>query len=148
VGTNGYTAAWDPNNFPVYGSYGINGWMYNPPPASGVPDANFYWRKLSAAYPGHNVPLFGDCNYDGSTPDATNTVPSVKNQQIEGTMGDMSNWCITRHDSQRPLDISFVDSSVTTVGLRQLWRLNWHVNMNTSYADAMAQWPKWIRSYQ
>jgi prepilin-type N-terminal cleavage/methylation domain-containing protein len=154
IGTNGYTADWDPANLPLYGSYGMNGWMYNPPasvPTADVPDPNGFWRKLSPALRGynglavsaHNVPLFGDCNYDGSQPFDTDAPPSVANEQSASS--DMSNWCITRHEGKRPLNISFLDSSVTTVGLKQLWTLNWSADFNTTIQP---RWPTWINAYQ
>ena len=144
VGSNGYTASWDPANLPLYGSYGINGWMYNPPSGS-VANGTNYWRKLSAAFPGHNVPLFADCNYDGSTPTDTDQPPPVANEQIEGTQGDMSLYSITRHDGQRPVIMSFVDSSVRSVGLKELWTLGWSTTFDTNYANRLNRWPLWMK---
>ena len=134
----------DPANLPLYGSYGINGWMYNPPSGS-VANGTNYWRKLSAAFPGHNVPLFADCNYDGSTPTDTDQPPPVANEQIEGTQGDMSLYSITRHDGQRPVTMSFVDSSVRSVGLKELWTLGWSTTFDTNYANRLNRWPLWMK---
>ena len=168
VGSNGYTANWDPppNPAPLFGSYGINGWMYNPPsstPTSDVSAAQVpcFWRKLSPALIGyggkpaaaHNVPLFGDCAYDGSQPNDTDSIPSTINTLINSTSAssDMSDWCITRHDGRSPLNMSFLDSSVTTVGLKQLWRLNWNPCFNVSYQDSLnnghGAWPGWMNSF-
>jgi prepilin-type N-terminal cleavage/methylation domain-containing protein len=158
VGTNGYTAPWDPANLPVYGSYGLNGWMYNPPasvPVADIPDPGGFWRKLSPAlvnYKGaptsaHNVPLFGDCVYDGSQPYYTDTIPSGPNILLEGNGSDMSNWLITRHESKRPLNMSFLDSSVRNVGFRELWTLNWAADFNTSGPPGHG-FPSWINAYQ
>jgi hypothetical protein len=153
MGTNGYTAPSGENwGVPgIYGSYGINGWMYNPSPlGTSAADAGnpAYWRKLSAAFPGHNVPLFGDCNYDGSSPTNTDVPPTVANQQ---TAYDMSNWCITRHDGRSPVTLSFVDSSVIPVGLKQLWRLKWCTTFNVSYQDSLngghGAWPPWMNAF-
>ena len=167
VGSNNYTAVWDPgpNPAPLYGSYGMNGWMYNPPPEVPTTDIsaaqiNCFWRKLSPALtgyqgkpaPAHNIPLFGDCSYDGSQPNDTDTIPSVMNQLVSSTAdGDMSDWCITRHDGRSPLNISFLDSSVQNVGLKQLWRLNWSPCFNVSYQDSQngghGAWPPWMSNY-
>jgi prepilin-type N-terminal cleavage/methylation domain-containing protein/prepilin-type processing-associated H-X9-DG protein len=156
VGSNGYTADWDPANLPLYGSYGINGWMYNPPssvPDSDVPDPSYFWRKLSVASIGYNglpvsshtIPLFADYNYDGSQPVDTDPPPAAANQQSQ--TADMSNVCITRHDGRNPVNISFLDSSVNPVGLKQLWRLNWSTSFNTTYQDQLNRWPTWMNQY-
>jgi len=151
VGSNNYTAIWDPAGLPLSGSYGMNGWMYNPPPTTpvaDVPDPGGFWRKLSAAGPGHNIPLFGDCNYDGSQPLDTD-VPPPENVQ---TAAEMSNWCITRHEGRRPLDISFLDSSVNPVGPKQLWTLKWSTDFNVNYQSSLnnghGAWPSWMSQYQ
>ena len=166
IGSNNYSAIWDPgpNPAPLYGSYGINGWMYNPPsvPTTDISAAQVpcFWRKLSPALLGyggkpaaaHNLPLFGDCAYDGSQPNATDTIPSAMNSIITSTSdGDMSDWCITRHNGRSPLNMSFLDSSVTTVGLKQLWRLNWSSCFDVSYQDSLlggkGKWPGWMSSF-
>jgi prepilin-type N-terminal cleavage/methylation domain-containing protein len=161
VGTNGYTASWDPQNLPVYGSYGINGWMYNPPPStptSDIPTVDIpgFWRKLAPNTAGtngfpvatHNIPLLGDCAYDGSQPYQGDTIPPGPNIVIgPGAGSDMSNWLITRHDSKRPLEMSFLDSSVRPVGLRELWTLNWSAIFNTSGPPGHG-FPIWIKAYQ
>jgi prepilin-type N-terminal cleavage/methylation domain-containing protein len=132
MGTNSYPIeAWGAAG--LYGSYGINGWMYNPPavPPSDIPanQVNSFWRKLTPALTGphglsvsaQNIPLFADCAYDGSEPSVTDP-PVINNQSIAD---DMSNYCITRHDGRAPVVISFLDASVHSVGLRKLWGLNW-----------------------
>jgi prepilin-type N-terminal cleavage/methylation domain-containing protein len=158
VGTNGYTAPWDPNNLPVYGSYGINGWMYNPP--SSVPDlANqgAYWRKLTpslAGYNGlpaaaHNIPLFSDCAYDGSL--VYNSDPPPTSPNLLGGPGDddIADYCITRHpDGKRPVVMSFLDSSVRSVGLREMWTLNWSAIYNTAEGPTGHGFPTWMKAYQ
>lgn len=157
VGSNGYTAGWDPQNLPVAGSYGINGWMYNPPPsvpASDLPDAAGFWRKLTPSFVGYggmpasanNIPLFGDCNYDGSQPSDTDAPPPVANQQSQTS--DISNFCITRHDGKRPLEMTFLDSSVRPVGLRELWTLNWSTDFNTGHGPGGHGFPVWMNAYQ
>jgi prepilin-type N-terminal cleavage/methylation domain-containing protein len=155
MGSNGYVVeAWGAPG--LYGSYGINGWMYNPPPVptSDIPanEVNSYWRKLSpvlvgpggSAAPANNVPLFSDCAYDGSQPLDTDQPTPQPNQQ--SITDDMSNYCITRHDGRNPVVISFLDSSVRPVGLRQLWGLNWSTTFDPSLQNSHV-WPTWILSY-
>ncbi|MGD0813862.1 MAG: prepilin-type N-terminal cleavage/methylation domain-containing protein [Verrucomicrobiota bacterium] len=160
VGTNNYTANWDPQNLAAYGSYGINGWMYNPPlstPTSDVPTTDIpgFWRKLApnaVGYNGlpvalHNIPLLGDCAYDGSQPYPTDTIPAAPNTLSTGAGSDMSDWLITRHDGRSPLEMAFLDSSVRPVGFRELWTLNWSAIFNTSGPPGHG-FPTWIKAYQ
>ena len=155
MGSNGYAV--EPWGAPgLYGSYGINGWMYNPPPvpASDIPanEVGSFWRKLTPALTGpggspvsaDNVPLFADCAYDGSQPLDTDQPTQQPNQQ--SITDDMSNYCITRHDGRTPVVISFLDSSVRPVGLRQLWRLNWSTTFDPNLQNSRI-WPAWILSY-
>jgi prepilin-type N-terminal cleavage/methylation domain-containing protein len=173
LGTNVYTTqnvqylAWGimgSNNYALepwgakglYGSYGINGWMYNPPPvpAADIPanEVNSFWRKLTPALIGangvpasaQNIPLFSDCVYDGSQPfDTDQATPQPNEQSISD---DMSNYCITRHDGRNPVVMSFLDASVHSAGLRQLWGLNWSTTFDPRLQNARV-WPSWILAY-
>jgi prepilin-type N-terminal cleavage/methylation domain-containing protein/prepilin-type processing-associated H-X9-DG protein len=158
VAENTQNLAWGimgSNQYPVLdwgapglcGSYGINGWMYNPP-RSAEPEGSdpSYWRKLSAAGPTHNIPVFSDCDYDGSQPSATDSPPPSPGWQ--SVNDDMSNFALPRHDGNRPVNVAYLDSSVSATGLKQLWRLNWSTDFDTRYADQYDQWPIWMRSYQ
>jgi prepilin-type N-terminal cleavage/methylation domain-containing protein/prepilin-type processing-associated H-X9-DG protein len=158
VAVNTQTLAWGimgSNQYPVldwgapglYGSYGINGWMYNPPASSGEEGSNpLYWRKLSAAGPLHNLPVFSDCDYDGSEPSATDPPPPSPGWQ--SVTDDMSNFAMPRHDGRRPVNMAFLDSSISPTGLKQLWRFNWSTDFDTSYQDKANRWPVWMRGYQ
>jgi prepilin-type N-terminal cleavage/methylation domain-containing protein len=158
VANNTQTLAWGimgANQYPVlnwgapglYGSYGINGWMYNPP-LSAEPEGSdpLYWRKLSAAGPLHTLPVFSDCDYDGSQPSDTDPPPPVPGQQ--SVTDDMSNFAIPRHDGNRPVNVAYLDSSVNPTGLKQLWRLNWSTDFDTTYQDQVNRWPVWMAGYQ
>jgi prepilin-type N-terminal cleavage/methylation domain-containing protein len=158
VAVNTQTLAWGimgSNQYPVldwgapglFGSYGINGWMYNPPVSAGPDGSNpLYWRKLSAPGPTHNIPVFSDCDYDGSQPSASDPPPPTPGQQ--SVTDDMSNFAIPRHDGGRPVNVALLDSSINPMGLKQLWRLNWSREFDTSYQDQLNNWPVWMRSYQ
>jgi hypothetical protein len=158
VANNTQNLAWGimgSNQYPVlnwgapglYGSYGINGWMYNPP-LSAQPEGSdpLFWRKLSAAGPSHNIPVFSDCDYDGSQPSDTDSPPPSPGYQ--SVTDDMSNFAIPRHEGGRPVNVAFMDSSVSPAGLKQLWRFKWSTDFDTTYQDKLNQWPVWMRSYQ
>jgi prepilin-type N-terminal cleavage/methylation domain-containing protein len=158
VAVNTQTLAWGimgSNQYPVldwgepglFGSYGINGWMYNPPASTGADGSNpSYWRKLSAAGPTPTIPVFADCDYDGSDPSATDPAPPSPGWQ--SVNDDMSNFALPRHEGNRPVNVVSLDSSVNPTGLKQLWRLNWSTDFDTAYADRANNWPVWMRSYQ
>jgi prepilin-type N-terminal cleavage/methylation domain-containing protein len=156
MGTNGYAVDfWGANG--LYGSYGINGWMYNPPnvPTSDIPanEVSSFWRKLTPAFAGFgglpvsaaNIPLFADCAYDGSQPqDTDQATPQANDQSVTD---DMSNYCLTRHPGRAPVVMSFLDASVRSVGLRQLWGLNWSTTFDTMVNPRARVWPAWILAY-
>jgi prepilin-type N-terminal cleavage/methylation domain-containing protein/prepilin-type processing-associated H-X9-DG protein len=152
IGTNAYTVPiWaDAGD---YGSYGINAWMHNPKgpgmltPAE-PPGQPYYWRHLSSANPGTQIPLFADCMWDGTAPMHTDTPPPRKGVQVTGANGDLSNFCIPRHTGRRPINMTFADSSVRIVGLRELWRLKWSQAFDITYMDRLNTWPAWMREYQ
>jgi prepilin-type N-terminal cleavage/methylation domain-containing protein len=131
------------------GSYGINGWMFDP--ADNGAGAE-YWRKLvnTASVGGGNVPVFGDCIWDGTQPTPQDQPPQVPNEE-EGN-GGMSDFCMLRHpDSRYPINMAFADNSVRIVGMKQLWALKWSPDFDTTYAASQPQarfWPKWMNGYQ
>jgi prepilin-type N-terminal cleavage/methylation domain-containing protein len=142
------------------GSYGINGWMYNQPAVDPLmpnyppnPMAGEYWRKLGAIaqYGTGNVPVFGDCIWDGSDPAQTD-VPPALGPGYQSASGDMWDFVIVRHpNSKFPLNMAFADNSARMVGLKQLWTLKWSPDFDTTYAASLPQkkfWPGWMSDYQ
>jgi prepilin-type N-terminal cleavage/methylation domain-containing protein/prepilin-type processing-associated H-X9-DG protein len=148
MGSNGYPIlSWGAVG--LGGSYGINGWTHNPPinPAGavlGTSDPNGFWRKLGTAGKKPNVPVFGDCMWDGSEPKQTDS-PGIY-PGVQGTPADMSNFMIPRHGGKKPVNIAFIDSSVRPVGLHEMYQLNWSQIYNTS--ATFPPFPKWMNSYQ
>jgi prepilin-type N-terminal cleavage/methylation domain-containing protein/prepilin-type processing-associated H-X9-DG protein len=140
---SGGTSVWGRNG--MGGSYGFNGWMANPPAAAdaGDPAAGGYWKKLTAAGKFANAPLFSDCVWQGSNPAPTDMPPTTP-----GTCpvdAAMPSFCIPRHSGRSPLNMSFIDGSVNTVGLRQLWQLPWSVTFDPTQGPVL--WPVWLKSY-
>jgi hypothetical protein len=150
-GENGYTtnAAYG-GIAGMYGSYGINGWAYDPlnaglPTTYPIPvaDQPKYWRNINVKN-ASTVPLFGDCLYDGSTPDSGENPPKTKGVEQSGS--DMSDFCIDRH--QGGINMTFMDESVRKVGLKELWRLKWHRKFNTGLNHPPTFWPQWMQGLQ
>ena len=111
-----------------YSSYGINGWVCNPPPEEtinslGLPTAN-NWRKVVVSG-ASKIPLVLDSMWIDSYPDNTNTPPPFDGDFFgNGPMGSrqMRFFCINRHDEF--INGAFLDSSVRQIGLKELWKLN------------------------
>jgi prepilin-type N-terminal cleavage/methylation domain-containing protein len=151
MGSNSYPVmSW---GFPgLYGSYGINGWMHNPPNTTTTTMDGTqpgFWRKLGAAgsMPSLNgVPVFGDCLWDGSEPKETDPPPIGPG--LEMSPADMSDFCIPRHEGTRPADMCFVDGSARPSGLKQMYRMNWSTVFDITYRDQVNKWPIWMNAYQ
>jgi prepilin-type N-terminal cleavage/methylation domain-containing protein len=127
------------------GSYGFNGWMANPPAATDAGDtsAGGYWRKSTAAGRFANAPLFADCVWQGSNPAPTDPPPTVSGDCAVGAA--MGSFSIPRHTGRTPVNMTFIDCSVSTVGLRQLWQLPWSQTFDPAMAPVL--WPAWMKSY-
>jgi prepilin-type processing-associated H-X9-DG protein len=103
-----------------YYSYGINGWVCNPPPevtinAFGLPTSN-NWRR-----------------FDGD-------------EYGSGPMGSkqMRFFSINRHDGF--VNGLFLDFSVRKIGLKELWKLKWHRKSDIN-APTPA-WPDWMKKFK
>jgi prepilin-type N-terminal cleavage/methylation domain-containing protein len=147
MGSNGYPVlAW---GFPgLYGSYGINGWMHNPAAGDTVLNASDpgFWRKLSKAGSARDVPVFGDCIWDGTQPRHTDNPPPGPG--LQDPASEMSNFCIPRHSGRKPLNLTFVDTSSRMVGLKEAYRFKWNTAFDTAYQDQQNRWPVWMNAYQ
>ncbi len=154
LGTNGYPVpTWGVAG--DYGSYGMNAWAMNPPNSAinvyMQAPASDYWRKGSPS--GGNVtqiPVFADAVYDGSPPLDNDTPVSHKGWYIPSPAAGsgMSNFSIVRHSGRSPVDMCFADSSVRSVGIKELWTLNWSRSFNTSYMASLNSWPAWMGAYK
>lgn len=152
MGVNGYPVPqWGAPG--MAGSYGINGWMHNPPlnpagPVLGGEPAAAFWRKLGTAARAlnNNVPLFADSVWDGSQPRHTDAPPANLGDQDQAS--NMTDFCIPRHNGPKPTDMTFLDGSARFVGLKELYRLKWSTTFDTSYQDRLNRWPAWMNAYQ
>ena len=149
-GSNSYiTRAWELDG--MAGSYGQNGWMNNyPDDPSSDPDYWGYWRKLTVAGKYANAPLFGDCMYEGTDPHQDDTFPPGPGQQAlppEAQSSNMSNYDIPRHSGKKPIDMTFIDGSVNTVGIQEIWTLPWSITYDTTYYGKRII-PAWMKGYQ
>lgn len=123
-------------------SYGINNWVYNPPPnitqIQGRP-TRFNWRKFDVPEPSE-TPLFADSMWRGGGPAHTDAVPAF-NGQWSGAGAEFHHFAMQRHG--KGVQVLFFDSSVRPVRTRQLWRLAWHREFNRDH-HARVRFPDWM----
>jgi prepilin-type N-terminal cleavage/methylation domain-containing protein/prepilin-type processing-associated H-X9-DG protein len=145
-------SAWGP--FPVTegtwwdtgaeGSYGKNDWCSNPPGDNYWGFVTKYaWRTPNVSGR-DNVPVLLDCLYSDGFPmdyDAPPPAPDVSDTWAENPM---QLFCIDRHNGG--VNGLFMDWSARKIGLKELWRLKWHNQFDTT-ADPPA-WTAWMRRYK
>ncbi len=134
-----------------YGSYGINGWVENPPPSYATVYEDFEtvnnWRTPNVKGAGY-VPLFMDALRFNVFPRHTDNPPEVPDMAWQG-MQHMRRICIDRHDGG--INMAFLDWSVKKAGLKELWTLKWHRVYPTAGPWTTAggvkpsDWPAWMR---
>jgi len=144
------TGTWEPmSDYESYSiaSYGINGWVCNPPPEEtinsfGLPTSN-NWRKVDVIG-ASNIPLLLDSIWIDSYPDTTNEPPPFDGDEYgSGPMGSrqIRMFCINRHDGN--INGVFLDFSIRKIGLKALWKLKWHRKSDIN-APTPA-WPDWMK---
>ena len=157
MGTNGYTigSSTTPDGQTsnwgrpgMAGSYGINGWMADEPAADAAvdPSATNYWTKLTTAGRFPNVPLFGDCFWQGGNPTPKDSPPTAAGSCTDGTQDPMQNFCIPRHPGRSPINMAYIDGSVQDTGLHQLWLLPWSKGWVPAPAYSIL-WTTWMNNY-
>jgi prepilin-type N-terminal cleavage/methylation domain-containing protein/prepilin-type processing-associated H-X9-DG protein len=135
-----------------WGSYGINGWVENPPDSivyEGFETKN-NWRSPNVEGAGY-VPLMMDALRFNVFPKDIDTPPPTEDMAWASEQ-HMRRICINRHDGF--IQMAFLDWHVEKVGLKQLWTLKWHKTFNqtgpfTSAGGFMPQeWPEWMRGFK
>ena len=144
----GYDAAGE------YGSYGINGWVENPPPEYKTVYEGFEtvnnWRTPNVNSAGY-VPLFMDALRFNIFPRHIDTPPPIEDMAW-ASMEHMRRICINRHDEC--INMAFLDWSVKKAGLKELWTFKWHRAYDISGPWTIAggvqssDWPEWMRSFK
>ncbi|HEW78621.1 MAG TPA: hypothetical protein ENH34_01450 [Phycisphaerales bacterium] len=143
-----------------YGSYGINMYVYNPPPGTtnswytvGTPNFDkVAWRTPNVKN-ANRVPLFLDSAHFQGAPAPTNLPPAYSGDQSNAYGAEtMQHVCQDRHDGY--VNGLFLDFSVRKIGLKQLWTLKWHRKFDTEGPWTIAggvrpeDWPEWMRSFK
>ena len=136
------------------GSYGINGWVENPPPGTATVYEGFEtvnnWRTPIVDLAGY-VPLMMDALRFNVFPRDTDTPPPTEDMAWASNE-HMRRICINRHSGF--ISMAFLDWSVRKVGLKELWTLKWHKAYNQSGPFTSAgglmpeEWPEWMRNFK
>ncbi len=131
-------------------SYGMNNWVYNPPES--VPDiqgrpTKWNWRMMDV--PGAaNVPVLMDSMWRGGGPGygigQVRIEPPSENGEWINARAEMRHFCIDRH--KECINGVFMDWSVRKIGLKELWKLKWHREFDTSGWPGV--WPEWMRQFK
>jgi prepilin-type N-terminal cleavage/methylation domain-containing protein/prepilin-type processing-associated H-X9-DG protein len=137
-----------------WGSYGINGWVENPPPDVKTVyegfETKYNWRMAGLANSAY-VPLFMDALRFNVFPLQTDAPATFEDAAWEGPL-HMRRICINRHDGGT--NMAFLDWSVRKVGLKELWTLKWHKAYDTAGfwtktgGVAPTDWPDWLRRFK
>ena len=135
-----------------WGSFGINGWVENPPAGVATVFEGFQttnnWRTPNvpgAAY----IPLFMDSLRFNVFPLHVDQPPETPEKAWESTQ-HMRRICLNRHSGG--INMLFLDWSVDKIDLKQLWTLKWHKTYDTKGPWTKAggvlptDWPQWMRS--
>ena len=119
-----------------YGSYGINGWIYQLDGDGGGGGQQFgargwdpqtvrsaYWRVPIVGGDSALVPVFADCAWVDGWPKETDAIPQNLNNAGFQTEEMMQRFCMKRHDWS--INVVFADGHAANHSLNQLWELRW-----------------------
>lgn len=134
----------------MYGSYGINAWVYNPAGETWETHlTSKNWRQPDAKQPA-NVPLFLDCSWLGGAPEPEDSPPTYDGQCTVDPGGEsMLRFCFNRHDKY--INGVFLDWGVRRIGLKELWTLKWHREFDTNgpwTKENNPTWPEWMAEFK
>ena len=136
------------------GGYGLNGWLCDTPKeviqTEGHDTANS-WRTMDHAG-GSKIPLMADALWYTGRPESTDLPPeeeyNLRYDNLDEIKDALSNhmqrFTVNRHDGS--LNILFMDGMVKSVSPKELWRLKWHKNFDTS--APLPEWPEWMASFK
>ena len=143
------------------GSYGANCWIYSVRSGqTAIQNRPVVWNWKTIDVRGANeIPVFGDSMWRGGGPFYLNGNPQsprimpapLGNGQWLGAAYEMMHFAIDRHNGVN--NHAFMDWSVRTVGVKELWKLKWHRTFETNGYWTKAAglqpsaWPEWMRKF-
>ncbi|MHC4645482.1 MAG: type II secretion system protein [Planctomycetota bacterium] len=135
-------AAWQIDEF--RGSYGLNDWVLSGWPGISNEQTTWLW-KTPTVREAARVPLFLDCSiFTYVNPRYFNQPPAYPADviyHVGPSGGEMKRFCVNRHNEV--INGAFLDLTVRKVGLKQLWRLQWHRKWPKDEPPPV--WPAWMQ---
>ena len=101
------------------------------------------------------IPVLGDGTWHDAWPrdtDAPSPAMDAFGIGDQGTSGEMNHFCINRHNGF--VNLVFMDWSVRTIGLKELWTLKWHRSYITAGPWTRGggvlpgDWPRWLQRFK
>jgi prepilin-type N-terminal cleavage/methylation domain-containing protein/prepilin-type processing-associated H-X9-DG protein len=126
------------------GSYGISSWvMYEPGKGPGAwgAERSFRWGTPYVKN-AERIPILGDCTWPSLHSYQTDDPPSFEDPPDGGQR--MQRFCINRHNGG--VNMAFMDFSTRKVGLKELWRLEWHRGYDLQ--APLPVWPEWMMTFR
>lgn len=141
---------------PDVGSYGLNGWIMNPPAGTnavyGRSPASDHWRtnNIQGA---NNIPVFTGSWWVDSWPRHGDAPPQAGERPVDTpNTNEMDRVCVDRHGGF--VNCLMMDWTVKKTGLKELWTLKWNRSFNTNGPWTRAgnvqfdAWPEWMRPFK
>jgi prepilin-type N-terminal cleavage/methylation domain-containing protein len=135
-----------------YGSYGYNQWACD---SSMLNDVQLYgekryWRRVTEG--SSKTPLMGDCTHTDAMPLDTDNPPESDGDTRTGgnpryNTDTIRRFALNRHEGT--VGMLFMDNSVKSTYLKELWTLKWHKSFNTATPWTLAggadtaKWANW-----
>ena len=135
-------------------SYGANCWIYQTGTNIQQRPAEWHWGNIIDVRGLNNIPVFLDSMWRGGGPfyqggninsERISPPPNYNGQWEPHTYsGEMRHFCIDRHNEC--INGVFMDWSVRKIGLKELLKLKWHREFDTSGWPGV--WPEWMRQFR
>ncbi|MEN8128103.1 MAG: type II secretion system protein [Planctomycetota bacterium] len=136
------------------GSYGLNGWLGDTPKEvlqTEEHDTANSWRTMDHAG-GSKIPLMADALWYTGRPESTDLPQAEEYNYRYDDLGNISEdpsnhmqrFTVNRH--REKLNVLFMDGMVKSISPKELWRLKWHKNYDTS--TPLPEWPQWMDSFK
>jgi len=146
-------------------SYGGNNWTFYAEGNGKIQGRPIPWNwKTKDVSQAGNVPVFADTMWRGGGPcyrtsdtgalsrTFNRIIPPQFDGQWIGYDNEMMHFAINRH--QTGTNTLFMDWSVRSIGLKELWTLKWHrkypINGPWTMAGGVkpSDWPEWMRNFR
>ncbi len=130
------------------GSYAINSWTGNPESGTSR-DKNYgeyFFRKMFQKSASKLTFLLDGATL-GLNPIESdgNNAPESDGDWTPGWVNSMKRVCLDRHNGK--INVAFLDGTVRSVGLKELWSLKWSRQWDTQAGPANA-WPEWMNKFK